>query len=306
MLSAHARVSQQPPKNTLKNLCIDLDNPEIMILTPASTLAFGLAYCATQVYALPQAHDFPPYQKPGHGDARSACPGINALANHGWLPHDGRNITRDMLVEALRGGFGFDLSPSEPAFATSVFASAINDTANIALHPEKDSFDMDAVNTHNGPIEFDGSVSRKDDFFGSPVPFDKPTWDTQWRLMEEEQKSSNSTEDVFDLGVASRARARHVLIKSQAGNEDFLFDDVTLGKSAGTTALYMLVLGGMTKSVRKDWLRAFFAEERIPYEEGFQPQKDVSSANLNALTGEIISLAPGDILCSFNPDTLCP
>lgn len=190
--------------------------------------------------------------------ARSACPGINALANHGWLPHDGRNITRDMLIEAVRSGFGFDLPPSDPLFATSVFDQAINDTANIALHPEKMSFDMDAVNTHNGPIEFDGSLSRKDDFFGSPVPFDKCTWETQWRLMEEEQKSSNSSKDVFDLGVASRARARHVLIKSQAGNEDFLFNSTTLSKSAGTTALYMIVLGGMTKTVRKDWLRAFF------------------------------------------------
>lgn len=190
--------------------------------------------------------------------ARSACPGINALANHGWLPHDGRNITRDMLIEAVRSGFGFDLPPSDPIFATSVFDQAINDTANIALHPEKTSFDMDAVNTHNGPIEFDGSLSRKDDFFGSPVPFDKCTWETQWRLMEEEQKSSNSTKDVFDLGVASRARARHVLIKSQAGNEDFLFNSTTLSKSAGTTALYMIVLGGTTKTVRKDWLRAFF------------------------------------------------
>ncbi|POS80604.1 hypothetical protein DHEL01_v200986 [Diaporthe helianthi] len=237
-----------------------------MILAAASTLAFGLAYCTTQVYALPQANNYPRYQKPGQGDgkslilpaARSACPGINALANHGWLPHDGRNITREMLVEALRGGFAFDLSPSDPLFAINVFHSAISDPANVAIHPENTTFDMDTVNTHNGPIEFDGSLSRKDDFFGSPVPFDKPTWDTQWALMEEEQKSSNSSRDVFDLGVTSRARARHVLIKSQAGNEGFLFNNETLGKSAGTTALYMLVLSGMTKAVRKDWLRAFF------------------------------------------------
>lgn len=190
--------------------------------------------------------------------ARSACPGINALANHGWLPHNGRNITYDMLVEAVRGGFAFDMPPSIPGFANGTFHAAISDPANIVVHPENITFDLDTVNTHNGPIEFDGSLSRKDDFFGSAVDFDRDTWDTQWRLMEEEQEAAGSTGDCFDLGVASRARARHVLIKSQAGNSDFLFTNVTLSKSAGTTALYMMVLGGMTKAVKKDWLWAFF------------------------------------------------
>lgn len=190
--------------------------------------------------------------------ARSACPGINALANHGWLPHNGRDITYDMLVDAVRGGFAFDLPPSTPGFANNTFHAAISDTANIIVHPEKTAFDMDTINTHNGPIEIDGSISRKDDFFGNSTVFDRPTWDTQWRLMEEEQEASGSTGDSFDLGVAARARARHVLIKSQAGNEEFLFTNVTLTKSAGTTALYMLVLGGMTKAVKKDWLWAFF------------------------------------------------
>lgn len=189
---------------------------------------------------------------------RSACPGINALANHGWLPHDGRNITYDMLVEAVRGGFAFDLPPTMPGFANNVFHAAISDPANIAVHPENTTFDMDTVNTHNGPIEFDGSISRKDNFFGSDVEFDGPTWDTQWRLMEEEQEASGSTRDYFDLGAAARARARHVLIKSQAGNPEFLFNEGTLNNSAGTTALYMIVLGGTTKAVRKDWLWAFF------------------------------------------------
>ncbi|KAG6362963.1 hypothetical protein INS49_008058 [Diaporthe citri] len=229
-----------------------------MMLVSVSALAFSIVSCARQVYATPLANSFPPYNPPGHGDARSACPGINALANHGWLPHNGRNITYDMLVEAVRGGFAFDLPPSIPGFANTTFHAAITDPANIAVHPEKTTFDMDTVNTHNGPIEIDGSISRKDDFFGDSVAFDRPTWDTQWRLMEEEQEASGGTGDYFDLGVAARARARHVLIKSRAGNEEFLFTNDTLVKSAGTTALYMIVLGGMTKEVKKDWLWALF------------------------------------------------
>lgn len=236
-----------------------------------------------------------------------------------------------MLIKAVRDGFGFDLPPSTPAFANMTFHRAIRDPANIAVHPENTTFDMDKVNTHNGPIEFDGSISRKDDFFGSVIDFDRPTWDTQWRLMEEEQKASNSTGDYFDLAAAARARARHVLIKSQAGKTDFLFTPDTLSNSAGTTALYMIVLGGMTRVVKKDWLWAFFGmfrthivfhclsgeqcandalrtqvEERIPYKEGFRPQMNVNSSNLGILTGEILDAAPTDLPCSFNPEALCP
>lgn len=247
-----------------------------MILVSASALAFAIAYYATGAYATPLANNFP-YQPPGKGDgmyygsrhcaipqkanslaARSACPGINALANHGLLPRDGRNITHDMLLEAARTGFAFDLPPSTPGFVNNVFDTAVTDPANIAVHPENTTFDLDTVNTHNGPIEFDGSLSRKDHFFGSDVAFDRPTWDTQWRLMEEEQEALGSTWGTFDLGVAARARARHVLIKSQAGNEEFLFTPDTLSNSAGTTGLYMMVLGGMTRSVRRDWLWSFF------------------------------------------------
>ncbi|KAL1863925.1 hypothetical protein Daus18300_008074 [Diaporthe australafricana] len=277
-----------------------------MILFSVSTLALGFVYGATGVFAMPKGDAFPPYQPPSKGDARSACPGINALANHGFLNHNGRNISYDMLLEAARTGFGFDLEPLTPGFVNNVFATAVTDPANIAVHPENTTFDLDKVNTHNGPIEFDGSLSRKDHFFGSDVAFDRPTWDTQWRLMKEEQKASGSTGDSFDLGVAARARARHVLIKSQAGNKEFLFTPDTLSNSAGTTGLFTMVLGGMTRSVRKDWLWAFFVEERIPYKEGFQPQKDVTTENLNTLTGEIIAAAPRNLTCSFDPDAPCP
>lgn len=48
------------------------------------------------------------------------------------------------------------------------------------------------------------------------------------------------------------------------------------------------------------------AEERIPYDEGFQPQKNVTSSNLGDLVGEIIAAAPRDLPCSFNPEAPCP
>lgn len=178
------------------------------------------------------------------------------MANHGWLPHHGRNITLPMLTQGLLGAFAFDSMPPPAGvmtFAEALFAASISDPAN----PSNTTFDLDTVNTHNGPIEFDGSLSRKDHFFGSDVAFDWGTWKTQWRLFEEEGFVNDT---YIDLSVAATARARHVLHKSQAGNPEFLFTNVTLSKSSGTTALYMMVLGGMSKMVNKDWVWALFGK----------------------------------------------
>lgn len=123
------------------------------------------------------------------------------------------------------------------------------------------SFDLDKVNSHNFPIEFDGSLSRKDNFFGSDVKFDKQTWDVQWSLFEQEGFVNGT---YISLSAAAAARTKHVLLKSQAGNPEFRFTPETFGKSAGTTAMYMLVLGGSTGFVNKEWVRALFCMSSKP------------------------------------------
>lgn len=45
------------------------------------------------------------YCHPHKGDARSPCPALNALANHGYLPRDGKNVSAFDLIRALREGY---------------------------------------------------------------------------------------------------------------------------------------------------------------------------------------------------------
>ena len=42
------------------------------------------------------------YEAPGPNDSRSPCPALNTLANHGYLPRDGKNIRPDVLQLALQ------------------------------------------------------------------------------------------------------------------------------------------------------------------------------------------------------------
>ncbi|KAL6298799.1 Chloroperoxidase, partial [Sparassis latifolia] len=45
------------------------------------------------------------YCPPQKGDSRSPCPALNALANHGYLPRDGKCVTPAALTHALRAGY---------------------------------------------------------------------------------------------------------------------------------------------------------------------------------------------------------
>ncbi|KAH9916790.1 uncharacterized protein B0H18DRAFT_938989 [Fomitopsis serialis] len=53
-----------------------------------------------------ESHDYCP---PQADDSRSPCPALNTLANHGYLPRDGKCITPAVLVHALRAGYHLSL-----------------------------------------------------------------------------------------------------------------------------------------------------------------------------------------------------
>ena len=48
---------------------------------------------------------------------------MNTLANHGFLPHDGRNITRANLVDALGQALNFNATLANLMFDMGVVAN---------------------------------------------------------------------------------------------------------------------------------------------------------------------------------------
>lgn len=104
-----------------------------------------------------------PYQPPPPGASRGPCPALNTLANHGFLPRDGRNITADQLFEAV-------LTVGLPPVHTYLVVKGVFHTYR-HNHPS-DSFlsnfrsmpslDLHLLTTHN-LLEHDVSLSRQDD-----------------------------------------------------------------------------------------------------------------------------------------------
>lgn len=102
------------------------------------------------------------YLAPGPNDCRSPCPALNTLANHGLLPHDGKNIDYAMLKSALIDVYGLG-----PTFGF-VFARAA--TKKFAT-PATGKFSLCdlLINVHNNQqpsgatgIEHSASLSRED------------------------------------------------------------------------------------------------------------------------------------------------
>lgn len=99
--------------------------------------------------------NWPTYVPPRPSDSRSACPMLNAMANHGILPHDGKNITFKQLNTTVRQTFNF--APSFCFFVPKFSANFLNrsyfddkfDLADLSLHSEK-------------AIEHDASLTRHD------------------------------------------------------------------------------------------------------------------------------------------------
>jgi Peroxidase, family 2 len=96
---------------------------------------------------------WPDYLPPQEGDSRSACPMLNALANHSILPHDGKNIPFKLLNRTVRQSYNF--APSFCFFVPKFAADFLN-RSYWSGH-----FDLAELSLHNA-IEHDASLTRQD------------------------------------------------------------------------------------------------------------------------------------------------
>lgn len=133
--------------------------------TKALTTLF-FAVLATSAPA-PSGHA---YMAPGPGDVRSPCPGLNSLANHGFIPRNGKNMRIPGLVSGGKAGMNMGAD-----FMSGIGLAGIQSNPNPALG----YFDLDMLKEHNFPIEHDGSLSRQDKFFGDWYDFNRGAYD-QW------------------------------------------------------------------------------------------------------------------------------
>ncbi|KAH9053581.1 Cloroperoxidase [Lactarius vividus] len=98
---------------------------------------------------------WPEYIPPREGDSRCSCPALNAMANHGIIPRDGRNISFKEISGQIRTTYNF--APSFCLYVPRFIAHILNRSYSTG------HFDLADIDVHNG-IEHDASLVRRDTF----------------------------------------------------------------------------------------------------------------------------------------------
>ncbi|KAJ7603195.1 Cloroperoxidase [Mycena polygramma] len=193
-------------------------------------------------------------------DVRSPCPGLNThvtpLANHGFLPRDGKNISIPIVRLMLRLIIvldGFNVQPD-----------AILVVAKLALLSGSDptTFNLDGLALH-GLIESDTSISRGDFALGDNLHFNETISATLAAANPGvDYDNATSAAQVQDICLADSITTTPNVTNTA---KKLLF-------RTGASTLYLSVMGDPLTGwpPRSAFVQIFFCEERMPIADGWK------------------------------------
>jgi len=194
-----------------------------------------------------QGHE---YQAPLPTDARSPCPFLNTMANHGYIRRDGRYITlwaaTKGMIECYNFTFSLALFVASAGVYTSLFTSA-----------NPFWFDLQQLQVHNNiSIEHDASLTRPDIKTGD-------NWHPDTKLIEQMLKSSTSPDGSLSLEDYAQYRViRETTLPAPfVGLRSFL--------ATGEIGLILPSIGRdatevLKRKIHSDWAKSFFITSRLP------------------------------------------
>ncbi|PTD07573.1 putative sterigmatocystin biosynthesis peroxidase stcC [Fusarium culmorum] len=211
-------------------------------------MLFNLLFLCSAVLAHHHSSDDSnEWHGPSKWDRRSPCPMVNSLANHGYLPRDGLNITLDDLIEGFTDAINLD-----PAATTLVGKKAL-DTG------DGTSFNLDDL-AKPGILEHDGSLSRDDIYFGDNSRLDPHIW---------KQTLQHFSAPYISIQAAADARKDRLQVAA-ANNPEFSMTAEQNKISLIETSLYLTVFGNPKREMRILVGSGHSLKEMIPFGEGFQ------------------------------------
>ncbi|KAG2134871.1 Chloroperoxidase [Suillus bovinus] len=179
------------------------------------------------------------------GDVRSPCPALNALANHGYLPRDGKNIGPLDLARALKSGYNI----------SSVLAYILS-FGSLLLLGQYRSLSLSDLARHN-LIEHNASLVHKDDRNGAeyaPTKVNK-------RLLEALcAQGGKVLPDRMTLEDAAHIRVKR---EAECGQLDGVHAEIARGEiviAIGVLGGKDAAKNGVTISALHEWLQ----HERLP------------------------------------------
>ncbi|KAH8806856.1 hypothetical protein DL96DRAFT_1629939 [Flagelloscypha sp. PMI_526] len=206
----------------------------------------------TGIKQIPDEHH--PYQAPGQNDLRGPCPGLNTLANHGYLPKSGV-ATFEEIVNAVGEGFNMehDLASGLAAFAMLARGNSYTNQVSIGIA------------TH-GRFEGDVSMTRRDAAVGDNVHLDPQLFQ---QLLDNVALYGNDSDVTGPKSVVSYKAMQEFkyerYIDSVANNPDLEFHFGRFALSYGEASFTLNFFANGTDGVLStDTLKSFFQNHTFP------------------------------------------
>lgn len=222
------------------------------------------------------------YHAPLPGDLRTPCPVVNSLANHGYLPRDGRNAKPEHFQEGLAAlGLSWALNkllttgtfivhkhddhtaPTEVPNTTCIHGGGPLSGLRRPDQVDADGkpiIDLDQIGRH-GAVEHDISITRLDIGQGDSLT---PQPDLIANLLA-------SSADGKVLTNTDFGKLRHARYEKQVrDNAQLQFGAQEQDVAFAEIALIQGVFGrGVFWRIPVEYARALFEEERFPLKEGW-------------------------------------
>ncbi|OJJ78689.1 peroxidase family protein [Aspergillus glaucus CBS 516.65] len=237
-----------------------------MKISIASTILSAALATASPHFGVASLDNWKPA---GHGDFRGPCPMLNTLSNHGFLPHDGRNLTREVVVKGLSEGLNFNATLGSLMFDMALVANP---------EPNATYFTLDNLNRHN-VLEHDASMSRADAYNGNNHIFNSTIF---------AKTKAYWTQPILDAAMLANGKLARQ-IQSRASNPNYTFTSSMEEFSLGEVAAPVIAFGDIQAGrVNRSLVEYFFENERLPAELGWsRPEKVISLAEISRVTALI-------------------
>ena len=246
------------------------------------------------------------FSPPKPTDLRSPCPAVNALANHGYLPRDGRNITGnafkagmdvyglgDLLGSLLSYSVMYERRPdgsaSPPSWTTLLTNPLQSLLGGFGMRAPGETdpktgapvLQLDQLAQH-GIVEHDVSLSRRDIAQGDNTT---PQPDLIADIL-----SASSDGKVITVSDFAKLRQKRYA-RQKEDNPKLEFGSKQLLPASAEIALLLKVFG-KGDVVPVEYMKAWFQDQRLPIDEGWKRRRwwTVGVAEVFALAGKIKKL----------------
>ncbi|PPQ75923.1 hypothetical protein CVT24_002505 [Panaeolus cyanescens] len=206
---------------------------------------------------------------PQEGDIRSPCPALNTMANHGYIPRDGKNLSASAIKTGLQECYG--LSTPLAAFLTYVGFLILGKFRPISLHD---------IGVH-GKIEHNASLVHGDTPEGEVYAPIKIHQDLLDKFLQQDVKPSKAEveataggadiEKKWLLNFEDVARAR-VRREKECHPVNAVHQEIARGEMAIILGVWETQAeGGGKVGAPAEWIRRWLGEERLP--DGWSPTR---------------------------------